>query len=215
MREKTTGGSSPGLVLNSLAAEARTEILAVLGSWSGLVAAERRFHAPVRQVVALAEFLLTNLAWLASHPAAGDLSEEVARAVKIARRAAYPDSASRIVIGPCVVPACDGELTATVRARRSGEETRVRCAADPGHTWGGHEWTRLRRETGRTGPAAEERWLAAADIGRFWRTPTGTVYRLASEQGWRRITRAGRTYYAENDVHSSFSRREARAARKE
>jgi hypothetical protein len=62
-----------------------------------------------------------------------------------------------------------------------------------------------------TGPTDEERWLGAADIARLWTTTTGTVYRLASEQGWRRLTRAGRTFYAESDVHGCFTRRQARA----
>jgi hypothetical protein len=63
----------------------------------------------------------------------------------------------------------------------------------------------------RAEPAGEERWLAAADIARLWRRSTGTVYRLASEQGWRRITRTGRTYYAETDVHGSFDRSRLKA----
>ncbi|MBN6543658.1 hypothetical protein [Actinacidiphila bryophytorum] len=43
--------------------------------------------------------------------------------------------------------------------------------------------------------------------GRLWSAPTGTVYRLASQQRRRRRSRAGRTYYAESDVRVSFSRR--------
>ncbi|UWE10048.1 hypothetical protein [Actinacidiphila bryophytorum] len=57
-------------------------------------------------------------------------------------------------------------------------------------------------------PAADtECWLTAADIASLWSAPTGTVYRLASQQHWRRRSRAGRTYYAESDVRASFSRR--------
>jgi hypothetical protein len=204
LRERITGGAAPGLVLNDFAAEVRREIVTTLASWSGLVAEQRRIPAPVRQVGVLADFLLASMTWLGSHPAAADASAEVARTVARARRAAYPDSVKRVVVGRCVRSDCDGVLTATVRASRAGAGTRVRCGADPEHSWEGSEWTRLRRELR---PAAEERWLAAADIARLWSTPTGTVYRLASEQSWRRITRAGRTYYAENDVHGSFSRR--------
>lgn len=211
LREKITGGAAPGLVLNDFAAEARLRIVTTLASWCGLVAERRRVPAPARKVAVLAEFLLANLGWLVSHPAAADLSAEVARAVAMARRAAYPDSVKRIVVGRCVLPACDGVLTATVRASRSGAGTWVRCGVDPEHTWDGPEWTRLRREL-RPAADAEERWLTAADIARLWSTPTGTVYRLASEQGWRRVTRNGRTYYAESDVHGSFSRRKDRVA---
>jgi hypothetical protein len=214
MKEKITGGPLPGLVFNSAAAEARTEIVTTLASWSGLVADERRLEAPERQVQLLANFLLANLAWLASHPAVVDLSVATARTVRLARQAAHPDSVKRIVVGPCATPGCDGVLTATVRASRAGEGTQVRCGTNPGHTWDSHEWTRLRREMRGPAAATEECWLTAADIVRLWSTPTGTVYRLASEQRWRRITRAGRTYYAEADVHSSFSRRQARALQK-
>ncbi|WP_433260153.1 hypothetical protein ACQPZF_23365 [Actinosynnema sp. CS-041913] len=209
LREKTTGGALPGLVLNGRAAEARTGIVTTLASWSGLVAEERRRRAPVREVGALADFLLANLTWLTCHPAAADLSAEVSRTVRTARRAAYPDPVKQVVVGPCVTPACDGVLTATVRG---GEGARVRCGADPGHTWDGPEWILLRREMRRSA-STEERWLTAADIAALWSTPTGTVYRLAGEQGWRRVTRSGRTYYAENDVHGCFSRRKARVSR--
>lgn len=212
LREKTSsGGPARGLALNGFAAEARTQILATLGSWSGLVAQERGFAAPARQAPALADFLLSSLPWLACHPAVGDLSEEVARTVSTARRAARPDAVKKVVVGACVVPRCEGELSATVRSSRAGEGTHVRCGANPAHSWAGHEWTRLCREMQKSAPAAEERWLAAGDISRLWNTPAGTVYRLASEQSWRRISRSGRTYYAEKDVHGSFSRRKARA----
>ncbi len=60
----------------------------------------------------------------------------------------------------------------------------------------------------------EERWLTAADISRLWTTPVGTVYRLASEEGWRRHSRSGHTYYAEEDAHACFSRRAARSRRR-
>jgi hypothetical protein len=214
LREKITGGPAPGLVLNDFAAEARMQILTTLASWSGLVTDQRRVPAPARQVAVLADFLLANLTWLLSHPVVADASAEMARTVTMARRAAYPDSVKRIVVGSCVLPDCDGVLTATVRASRAGAGTRVRCGVDPEHTWDGSQWTRLRREMRQSAPA-EERWLAAADIARLWSTPTGTVYRLASEQSWRRITRDGRTYYAENDVHGSFSRRKARVTQQE
>lgn len=155
VREKITGGPLPGLVLNGAAAEARTRIVTVLACWSGLVPEARRSPAPIRRVVPLADFLLANLSWLASHSTVPDLSAEVARTIKIARRAAYPDSVRRVVIGRCVMPGCDGVLSATVRPSRAGAGTRVRCG----------------------------------------------------------IGRAGRTYYAENDVHGSFSRRKVRAPR--
>ncbi|GAA4227645.1 hypothetical protein GCM10022254_15850 [Actinomadura meridiana] len=201
LREKTSGGPLPGLALNTAAVEARAEILAVLASWSGLVAQQRRLPAPRRDVALLARFLLDHVDWLAAHPAAGELTAEIARVARSARRTAHREPVRRIVVGPCAAPGCGGELTAAIRP---GHGTRVRCDADPAHAWDGPQWTGLRREME---PAAPERWLTAADISRLWRTPSGTVYRLASEQKWRRVTRAGRTYYAESDVHACFARR--------
>jgi hypothetical protein len=59
--------------------------------------------------------------------------------------------------------------------------------------------------------AVTERWLTAADISRLWSTPVGTVYRLASEQRWRRRHGSNRTYYSEADAHACFSRRAERS----
>ncbi|MET8676801.1 hypothetical protein ABZW18_04140 [Streptomyces sp. NPDC004647] len=200
-------------MFNGFAAEARTRIITTLGSWSGLVADQRAVCPPVRQVGALSNFLLTHLTWLAAHPAAGELTAEVARAAGFARRAADPSSVQRVAVGPCVMRGCDGALSATIRGGRAGD-TQVQCTAHPDHRWGEHEWAQLHRETRRSSPPTGEHWLAAPDIARLWNTPTGTVYRLASEQKWRRVSRAGRTYYAENDVAASLSRRKERAVRR-
>lgn len=89
----------------------------------------------------------------------------------------------------------------------------MQCDADAGHVWDEQEWARLRRALRGSAVPVQERWLAAADIARLWSRPTGTVYRLASEQGWRRVTRSGRTYYAEDDVDRGLSRREDRESR--
>lgn len=207
LREKTSGGPLPGLALNTAAVDIRAEILAALASWSGLVVQERRLSAPDRDVGRLAGFLLKHVAWLAAHPAAGELTAEMARVERAARRVAHGDQVRRVAVGPCVIPGCDGGLTAVVGP---GAVTRVQCGTDPGHSWDGSQWTGLRRAMQ---PSAPERWLTAADISRLWRTPPGTVYRLASEQGWRRVTRSGRTYYAEGDVHACFARRAGKSAR--
>jgi hypothetical protein len=207
LREKTSGGPLPGRALNTAAVEVRAEILTVLASWSGLVVQERRASTPDRDVELLAGFLLTHTEWLAVHPAADELTAEIARVERAARRVAHGERVRSMAVGPCVVPACGGELTAAVRPDHG---TRVQCGTDPDHSWDGPQLTGLRREME---PSAPERWLTAADISRLWRTPSGTVYRLASEQGWGRITRAGRTYYAESDVHACFTRRAEKSAR--
>lgn len=239
LRERTSGGPLPtGLPFNAAAAEARAAILGLLGSWSGLVAQERRLTPPERGIGTLSVFLLRHADWLAAHPAAAEATREVARLVTRARRVAHPEQVRRVDLGACVEPDCGGRLSATVRAGAPAAYPAVSCDADPLHTWAGHQWTQLRRRMPRPGTAAAtaaatataattaattggtvaggalaERWLTAADISRLWSTPVGSVYRLASEQSWRRRQRSGRTYYSEADAHDCFSRRAERSRR--
>ncbi|RKS96999.1 hypothetical protein BX286_6801 [Streptomyces sp. 3211.6] len=219
LRERTTGGDLPGLPFNGAAADVRARMVSVLGSWSGLVAQERGFASPPRTVAALTAFLRRNGDWLAAHPAAAEATEETARLVRAGRRAAFPDRARSIRLGACPESGCSGSLTVAVRTtdRDTGRDSgqAVVCDADPAHRWTSDQWSELSdtMDSGRAGaaPAAAptERWLTAADIARLWHTPTGTVYRLASEQRWRRRRRAGRTYYNETDVRTCFDQRAA------
>ncbi|MFD2118380.1 hypothetical protein ACFSNO_01070 [Streptomyces cirratus] len=218
LRERTTGGDLPGLPFNAAAADVRARIVSVLGSWSGLVAQQRGLAAPPRTATALTAFLLRHTDWLAAHPAAADASEEVARLVRAGRRAAFPDPARSIRLGACPEPDCAGALALAAHAGEPDAGRVIACDADPAHRWTSDRWSELshsmdRVDSGRpTGAAAApaERWLAGADIAQLWQVPMGTVYRLASEERWRRRNRAGRTYYNENDVRSCFSRRAAR-----
>ncbi|HEY5836060.1 hypothetical protein [Streptomyces sp.] len=232
LRERTSGGPLPGAPFNAAAAEARAAIMGVLGAWSGLVAQERRVAPPQRTIGTLSVFLLRHTDWLAGHPAAAEATREVARLVVKARRVAHPEQVRRIALGACVEPGCDGRLFGTVPVGVPGSHPAVRCDADPLHVWAGHQWTQLRRliggvstantastaSTAGTAKAADaapaaaaDRWLTATDISRLWNTPVGTVYRLASEQRWRRHHRSGRTYYSEADAHECFSRRAERS----
>ncbi|MEN8655975.1 hypothetical protein ABCR94_36770 [Streptomyces sp. 21So2-11] len=224
LREKTSGGPLPGMPFNTAAADVRTSIVATLVAWSGLVAEERGLAAPRRAVPPMVEFLCLHGDWLSAHPAAAEATEEVARLVRTARRVTRQDAPRRVLIGLCVEQDCSGELSAYVSGgRTAAPPTEIRCGTNAGHAWPGHLWTQLSRSLRRTSPpgAAErpepsgapaEQWLTAADVSRLWRTPIGTVYRLASDNQWRRRSRAGRTYYSEADVHACFSRRAVRSA---
>lgn len=212
LRERTTGGELPGLPFNGAAADVRARMVSVLGSWSGLVAQQRGFTPPPRTVADLTAFLLRNAGWLAAHPVAGEVTEEIARLVRAGRRAAFPDPTRTIRLGTCPEPGCPGALALAVRTATRSAGPAIVCDADPGHRWTSEQWSGLSRsmESGGTSGAAApatERWLTAADIAQLWHTPTGTVYRLASEQRWRRQGRAGRTYYNEGDVRACFERR--------
>lgn len=232
-RPKTSGGPLPGMAFNAGAAEARTEILGVLGSWAGAVVKERRAPAPRRAVLPLAAFLDRHLDWLAGHDAAGEFSAEVARLVRRARRVVDPEVRHQVPIGACVEPGCTGSLAAVVRPQQPQLPAVIRCDRDPAHLWLGHEWLQLRRrlsgmvpeagpqDTAVTAdatterPAATEpepvRWVTAADIARLWSVPTGSVYRHASESKWRRRSRQGRTYYHGGDVMETLRGRGAAA----
>ncbi|MBT2507459.1 hypothetical protein J7I98_16515 [Streptomyces sp. ISL-98] len=215
LRERTTGGSLPGLPFNGAASEVRTRMLATLGSWSGLVAQQRGLPAPGRTVAATTAFLLRNASWLAAHPAAAEATEEIAKLVRDGGRVARPDGSRNVRVGPCAEPDCSGTLSLTLRERARAAEPKIRCDADPAHSWASHRWGELNRSMeagaaqGAVAPAVE-RWLTAADISLLQQVPVGTVYRMASEQRWRRRHRAGRTYYSENDVRECFGSRSGR-----
>lgn len=225
-RDRVSGGSLPGLPLNTAAVEARSAIVSVLASWSATVAEQRGIGAPRRAVEQLAGFLLRHTDWLAAHPAAGEFSQEVARLARGAARVVDLAPNRRVPIGGCVEDGCPGRLTAAVRPDRPGVPAEITCDAGTGHRWMGHQWLRLsrllgvRRDPGTAGggatagvpaagvPAAagapRTRWLSAAGVARLWNVPPGTVYRHASQQQWRRRTEQGRTYYHEADVVQTF-----------
>jgi hypothetical protein len=210
-RERTSGGGLPGMPFNAAAAEVRSSILGILASWTALVVDERGTTAPRRAAEPLATFLLVHLDWLAGHPAAGELSQEVADLARHGRRVAFPDPASRVPVGRCVEPGCAGELVALLGPRKPVSAGRIVCRADPGHAWAGSEWLQL-SQLMRAGATAGQPsataggWLSARDVAQFWHVPVGTVYRYASQHRWRRVTRSGHTYYDSADVADSFTR---------
>ncbi|MFJ9982326.1 hypothetical protein [Streptomyces cyaneofuscatus] len=229
-RDRVSGGSLPGLPLNTAAVEARSAIVSVLASWSAAVAQERGVAAPPRVVARLAGFLLRHAQWLAAHTAAGELSREVARLGRDAARVIGLGANRRLAIGDCVEEGCLGRLTATVRPDQPGVPAQITCDAAAGHRWLGHQWLELSRLLGvrknpaeaGEGTAAEAgevsvdglpavarvprtRWFSAADVSRLWNIPSGSVYRHASQQQWRRRSEQGRTYYHDADVHKTLS----------
>lgn len=207
-----TRSSMPGMPFNALAADVRARILGVLGSWSGMVAEERRVTAPERSVGALVTFLGRHVDWIAAHIAATEATEEVAQLVRAARRVAYPNPVRRVAIGGCVEVGCGGELVAFMHPQEQLLPAEIRCNVDPRHNWREHHWMQLRHcmsTVPSIATAPTTRWLSAADISHLWNIPPGSVYRLASEQQWRRRNQARRTYYHEVDVLQTFGRRKA------
>ncbi|WP_411074510.1 hypothetical protein [Streptomyces sp. cmx-4-7] len=228
-RERTSGGGLPGLPFNTAASDARREALAVLGSWAGLIAEARGLPRPDRTVEGLTAFLIRHAGWLTAHSAAGDASRELSGVTRRAALVATPEDRHRLVtVGVCPEAGCTGRLQSLIRPDATGEALDVRCRAEPAHHWAGEELMLLRRRltakahlgrgdaapqaaSARSGTpeAATEGtvWFSASDITRLWGTPPGSVYRLASQRAWRRVSRDGRTYYHEADVIRALSGR--------
>ncbi|MEE1930426.1 hypothetical protein V1J52_19935 [Streptomyces sp. TRM 70351] len=211
---RTTGGALPGMPFNAAAAEVRGAVLGTLSSWAGTVAQARGLPAPQRSVPKLCAFLLGHADWLTGCPAAADVSREVAHLVRTSWRVAGARGRRRVTVGRCTVPGCGGDLVAELSADgEAGSGTgggEIRCAASPEHRWEGREWTRLaERMRAEHAPARQPAavWLTTAEISRLWQIASGSVYRHASEQRWRRRRRAGRTQYFGGDVQATLGAR--------
>jgi len=55
-------------------------------------------------------------------------------------------------------------------------------------------------------------WWTAAELAKLYRVPTGTIYRWASEDKWRRSRRGQQVRYHGGDAQRSFDRRRLAAA---
>ncbi|MFH8349505.1 helix-turn-helix transcriptional regulator [Streptomyces sp. NPDC018045] len=206
--QKVSGTRSFGIKLNAVAVEARDTLRARLLAWCDLVAAERvpdpadGGAPPERTVEAMTSFLLRHAAWLCGHPAAGDVVTEIAETAATATRAAYPQQTRRFRVGPCVEVSCGGSLVAVIRADEQLLPSEVRCDVDTQHVWPAHQWRELERQVTRQSQSGL-RWLTAKEVSQLWRLSISNVYRLASENSWRRRTSGRRVYYFKADVLAS------------
>ncbi|WP_156754465.1 hypothetical protein [Actinokineospora pegani] len=134
------GQRDPGVRDSGVRQEAvrvRADVVDVLGSWCGLVVGERGTVGPGSPAVEdLVVFLDMNLAWLASHDAAGDFHAEVGELAEAGRLVVDHAARERDVLGCCQRPDCGQD----VRAADPGERV-VRC--DGGHEWGPEAWLAL------------------------------------------------------------------------
>lgn len=134
---RVRGGLPRGLHLHEDALNVRSRVVAVLASWSVLVASEHGVPGPgKREVATLATFLLAHLDRLVGHPAAADFVEEICDVAASARRVAFPDRAVPLHLGTCPHAGCGAAVRASL-----GGRVRVRC--DAGHAWPAHRWLLL------------------------------------------------------------------------
>jgi hypothetical protein len=150
--ERVTGSRPRGIVLRDAVVTVRSDILGVLASWCGLVASERGVTGPdVLSIRKLTTFMAIHLNWLASHPAAPDLVDELGVLVSSARQVVRPDEGVRVELGRCARSGCD-EL---VRAETDTEEQMTYyVACDAGHVVRPEDWLLLRGRRG-LGAASE------------------------------------------------------------
>lgn len=200
--ERTSGTPSHGTELNIRAAVMRTEIRHVMVSWCKLVADERGIALPTDHIDAIGAYLALHRDWLAAHPAAGDCSDELASVGRRAFNVAYPSGARIFPVGPCPGSGCTATVRVVLRKVDALLPSELVCDADEPHSWPASRW----RELGRT---INHRYLSTTEIAQRWSLPVGTVYRLASEQQWRR-TEDGRrpTLYHASDVTATFAQRD-------
>ena len=162
--QRVAGSGTTGLVLDERVTEARRDLVAVLASWSGLVADERRVGRPGRDAAELAAFLAVHLDWLLAHPAGPCFAAELGAAAGAAREVSRSGSGPGIELGPCVEEGCDHVMVAARGACSPSERSElpgpsgpsglsessgpsgleVRCAA--GHAWSPRQWLRLSRQ---------------------------------------------------------------------
>ncbi len=146
LEERVSGSRPRGIVLREAVVTTRSNILGVLASWCGLVVGERGVTAPDEPCIRkLTTFLVIHLNWLAGHPAAPDLVDELGVLVQSARQVVRPDEGVLVELGRCARSGC-GEL---VRAE-SGTEDQLsyRVSCDAGHVVAPAEWLLLRGRRG-------------------------------------------------------------------
>jgi hypothetical protein len=145
--ERVSGGRVGDLALNETILAVRSDIVAVLAAWAGLVVNEGAVPGPAaRTADALPEFLSAHLDWLLAHTAAADFVEELTDLMKAARRAVRTDPDALQHLGPCARSGCASSMYA-VTHRQGSPTGHVRC--DSGHEWQPHQWLLLAQRIGR------------------------------------------------------------------
>lgn len=143
-------GSRKRDYLNVSVLDSRSDILAILESWSEIVVEELGSVAPYRSVPHFANFLLLNLEWLAAQPPAADLADEIEEIGLELLRAVDPDpSDRRSIVRGCVMDDCPGTINTSPQntedsGRARSEEKKRSISCSSGHSWEIQEWLTLR-----------------------------------------------------------------------
>ena len=145
--DKITHRKDPGLVLNDVAATARTVIRHTLVANVRMVHEERGLHEwPKDSVPAMVTWIKAHLDWLAAHEIAGDIADEHRALHRQARAAAYPNRVRQWELCPCIEADCSGILTVTIRSDDDLLPSAISCDHDPDHQWSSSQWLTLGRQ---------------------------------------------------------------------
>lgn len=138
-RERVSGQRTlRGIVLRDAVVSVRADILGVLVSWCGLVAAERGVPGPTDLAIRrITKFLAVHVHWLCGHPAAPDLVDELTDLAAAVDAAVHQETGFRVRVGPCPKPGC-AEFVDAEAHREGAEPYEVSCAA--GHVWAPESW---------------------------------------------------------------------------
>lgn len=137
--ERVRGGMPTSIRLSDATLEARADIVAIVSSWTAMTVHERDLPAPTRRDVhAMTALLRHNLDWLAGHPAAGDLADEMTDLLERARDVINQDRAPLVDLGPCPQAGCERPVHATLLARERNSRPVISCTA--GHTYMADQW---------------------------------------------------------------------------
>lgn len=195
--------SDHGTVLNERASETMTEIRAVMVSWCLLVAEERGIAKPADRIDLIATYIVTHHEWLSAHAAAGDCAGELDDLRRKAWAVAHPSGARVFDVGQCPAPGCPATVRVILRDSDSLLPSVLRCDAKhddgcdcgtcPPHEWPASAWRQL-------GKGLTRGWMTAAEVAAEHRLPMAEVYRLASEQQWRRADQKRPVLYRTEDV---------------
>ncbi|MEU6238309.1 helix-turn-helix domain-containing protein [Kitasatospora sp. NPDC047058] len=200
--QRVSGTRSFGIKLNTAAVDARDISRARLRAWCDLVHEGHGCAPGDRTVEVMARFLSRHVQWLCRHAAAGEAARELAETVRLMRRTIEPIPVRRFRVGPCVEADCCGSLVAVIQEGTRMLPSEVRCDCDPGHSWSASQWRELDRQVSRRQQNGVP-WLTAREVAELCQTSMSNVYRLASENSWRRQTKGRRVYYAKVDVLAS------------
>jgi hypothetical protein len=153
--ERSNGHNANVVRLGDDAVTVKSNMIATLSSWSGLVVVERGVTAPDNlDIQKLSGFLAIHLEWLTAHATAPDFADELAELAKAARAIVQAESLARVELGPCVQPGCRRTVYAMTHDEEGLVPYRVSCEA--GHVWRPDQWLVLSGRLERARQAVKE-----------------------------------------------------------